>query len=231
MKRVCVLVMFINWWLANSLTKLGQVMLVALLSVSAANAATVSYDAPNISIKATGEPLTGVLRSVAEATGISVSIREDINPAVYSDIQVMALPKALERILRGLSYSFVWQPGGKELSGVLVMGSDGKTDKVMKSIVSGSVKNAVSGMPSNKMSIPNVGQMDRNSSDPSPMDIGGQEMEARELEMRELEEQEHRQHDEEMRRQERESRRLVEQRVQEFSSEMEVNTIELERAM
>jgi hypothetical protein len=191
--------------------------------MSSANAVTVSYEDPNISIEATDESLVRVLRSVAEVTGITVSMREDINPIVDCDIQNMPLSKALERTLRGLSYSFVWQDGGTELAGVMVMGSDGKTDKVMKFIVSSSAGSTGSQASRITVSAPEANELSGNA-----LEYPSTDMEAEEKEEQEREEQERREHEEEMLLEEIEHRQMMERRAQEFKSEMEANEIERE---
>ena len=96
-------------------------ILLASLVRTAAFAAEVDYQPPNLSIVATDEPLWSVLRSVSAAMDITVSMPPDLDTPVTCDIENMPVERALKILLTGVSYALRWEQGGGRLTGIVLL--------------------------------------------------------------------------------------------------------------
>jgi hypothetical protein len=96
------------------------ILLVSLVH-TAAFAAEVDYQPPNLSIVATNEPLWSVLRSVNAAMDITVSMPPDLNSPVTCDIENMPVERAFKELLTGVNYALRWEQGGGRLTGIVLL--------------------------------------------------------------------------------------------------------------
>ena len=96
-------------------------ILLASLVRTAAFAAEVDYQPPNLSIVATDEPLWSVLRSISAAMDITVSMPPDLNSPVTCDIENMPVERAFKKLLTGVSYALRWDQAGGHLTGIVLL--------------------------------------------------------------------------------------------------------------
>ena len=96
-------------------------ILLASLVCTAAFAAEVDYQPPNLSIVANNEPLWSVLRSISDAMDITVTMPPDLNLPVTCDIENIPVERALKILLPGVSYALRWEQGGGRLTGIVLL--------------------------------------------------------------------------------------------------------------
>ncbi|MBT4519543.1 MAG: hypothetical protein HOC23_06015 [Halieaceae bacterium] len=88
---------------------------------SPVSAAQVEYQPPNLTIIASNEPLSSVLRSIGASMRISVSTPPDLNPVVNCNIVNLPVKRAIKNLLGELSYALQWQEGGERLAGLIIL--------------------------------------------------------------------------------------------------------------
>jgi len=99
---------------------IALILLVSLVR-TAAFAAEVDYQPPNLSIVATNEPLWSVLRSISDAMDITVTMPPDLNLPVTCDIENVPVERAFKNLLPGVSYALRWEQGGGRLTGIVLL--------------------------------------------------------------------------------------------------------------